>query len=82
MPERHHHRRRGARICGPGLVRSAMTECRFFQKQGKPTGPGSRSFSMMVSMRWCYDHYASYRQWDNSYQPYVGPRRPCLSPYD
>lgn len=32
-------------------------------------------------VRWCYDRYVSYRAWDNSYQPYVGPRRQCFSPY-
>lgn len=28
----------------------------------------------------CYDHYRSYRAYDNTYQPYNGPRRPCYSP--
>ncbi len=31
--------------------------------------------------QWCYDRYRSYRAWDNTYQPYNGPRRPCYSPY-
>lgn len=30
---------------------------------------------------WCYDRYRSYRQWDNTFQPYHGPRRQCWSPY-
>lgn len=30
--------------------------------------------------RWCYARYRSYRAWDNTYQPYNGPRRPCYSP--
>jgi hypothetical protein len=30
---------------------------------------------------WCYDRYRSYRAWDNSFQPYNGPRRQCYSPY-
>lgn len=25
----------------------------------------------------CYARYRSYRAWDNTYQPYYGPRRPC-----
>jgi hypothetical protein len=33
-------------------------------------------------VRWCYDRYRSYRAWDNTYQPYNGPRRQCYSPYD
>lgn len=32
--------------------------------------------------RWCYDQYRSYREWDNTWQPYNGPRRVCNSPYD
>lgn len=30
---------------------------------------------------WCYNRYRSYREWDNTYQPYNGPRRQCYSPY-
>jgi len=32
-------------------------------------------------VRWCYDRWRSYRAWDNSYQPYHGRRRQCVSPY-
>jgi hypothetical protein len=41
--------------------------------------PGERLAAAHV--RWCSDHYATYRAWDNSYRPYVGPRRQCLSPF-
>lgn len=30
---------------------------------------------------WCYDRYRSYRVSDNTFQPYHGPRKPCISPY-
>ncbi|MBL4600222.1 MAG: BA14K family protein [Rhizobiaceae bacterium] len=30
---------------------------------------------------WCFGRYRSYREYDNSYQPYNGPRRLCRSPY-
>lgn len=30
---------------------------------------------------WCYDRYRSYRASDNTFQPYNGPRRQCISPY-
>ncbi|MCI5075414.1 BA14K family protein [Oricola sp.] len=30
---------------------------------------------------WCFAKYKTYRVMDNSYQPYVGPRKPCISPY-
>ncbi|PWW01588.1 BA14K-like protein [Hoeflea marina] len=32
-------------------------------------------------VRYCYNRYRSYRQYDNSFQPYHGPRRICRSPY-
>lgn len=30
---------------------------------------------------WCSSRYRSYRAWDNSWQPYHGPRRICVSPF-
>ena len=30
---------------------------------------------------WCYSRYKSYRASDNTFQPYNGPRRQCVSPY-
>ncbi|WP_315920204.1 BA14K family protein [Mesorhizobium sp. SP-1A] len=32
-------------------------------------------------VRWCSERYRSYRAYDNSWQPYNGPRRQCVSPY-
>ena len=37
--------------------------------------------SQSAHVNWCYNHYRSYRAWDNTYQPYHGPRRFCRSPY-
>ncbi len=31
---------------------------------------------------WCYSRYRSYRAYDNTFQPYHGPRQQCYSPYD
>ncbi|MEI2297180.1 BA14K family protein [Ensifer sp. MJa1] len=30
---------------------------------------------------WCYARYRSYRAYDNTFQPYHGPRQVCVSPY-
>lgn len=30
---------------------------------------------------WCVERYRSYRASDNSFQPFEGPRRQCVSPY-
>lgn len=32
-------------------------------------------------VNWCINRYRSYRVSDNTYQPNVGPRRSCVSPY-
>lgn len=32
-------------------------------------------------VQWCHDRWRSYRASDNTYQPYNGPRRQCVSPY-
>jgi hypothetical protein len=32
-------------------------------------------------VNWCYSRYRSYRAYDNSFQPYNGPRQQCYSPY-
>lgn len=32
-------------------------------------------------VEWCYNRYRSYREWDNTFQPYNGPRQECYSPY-
>ncbi|MGH6763055.1 MAG: BA14K family protein [Phyllobacterium sp.] len=32
-------------------------------------------------VQWCYNRYRSYRAYDNTFQPYGGPRQYCYSPY-
>jgi hypothetical protein len=32
-------------------------------------------------VNWCHNRYRSYRAYDNTFQPYNGPRRQCVSPY-
>lgn len=32
-------------------------------------------------VNWCASRYRSYRAYDNTFQPYNGPRRQCVSPY-
>jgi hypothetical protein len=36
---------------------------------------------MNAHVSWCYNRYRSYRAWDNTFQPYNGPRQLCYSPY-
>lgn len=42
---------------------------------------GALSTSSDPHVRWCYNHYRSYRASDNTFQPLHGPRRACVSPY-
>ncbi len=56
--------------------------------EGKDLGdePGSyvtREFAFQMSpahVRWCEGRYRSYRAWDNSFQPAIGPRMQCVAP--
>lgn len=32
-------------------------------------------------VNWCHGRYRSYRAYDNTFQPYHGPRQQCYSPY-
>ncbi len=32
-------------------------------------------------VQWCANRYRSYRAYDNTFQPYNGPRQQCISPY-
>jgi hypothetical protein len=40
-----------------------------------------RVYGGSAHTNWCYNRYRSYRAWDNTFQPYHGPRRQCWSPY-
>lgn len=40
-----------------------------------------RGGNWSAHVEWCYNRYRSYREWDNTFQPYHGPRRQCYSPY-
>ncbi|WP_455873825.1 BA14K family protein [Rhizobium yanglingense] len=43
--------------------------------------PSSYAYGGNGHTSWCYSRYRSYRAWDNTFQPYYGPRRQCVSPY-
>ncbi len=41
-----------------------------------------RSYGLSEAhIAWCFDRWRSYRVYDNTYQPYNGPRKLCWSPY-
>lgn len=39
-----------------------------------------RQYRANAHIEWCYDRYRSYRVSDNTFQPYNGRRRQCVSP--
>ncbi len=39
------------------------------------------NYNAEAHVDWCYNRYRSYRAYDNTFQPYNGPRRECYSPY-
>jgi hypothetical protein len=48
---------------------------------GALSSPPRRVYAGNAHVQWCYDRWRSYRAYDNTYQPYNGPRRQCISPY-
>ena len=32
-------------------------------------------------VEWCYNRFRTYNEYNNTYQPYTGPRQQCWSPY-
>ncbi len=43
--------------------------------------PPLQAETIAAHLAWCSDRYRSYRAYDNSYTPYRGGRRECVSPY-
>jgi hypothetical protein len=44
--------------------------------------PAPRAYSGgSAHVQWCANRYRSYRAYDNTFQPYNGPRQICYSPY-
>lgn len=50
---------------------------------GAIASPPRRVYSNASSahVEWCYNRYRSYSAYDNTFQPYYGPRQECISPY-
>lgn len=74
---RHHRRDSNAGAIIGGLAAGAIIGGLLSQ----PRYSNRRAYGGNSHTRWCYARYRSYRAWDNTYQPYNGPRRPCYSPY-
>ena len=72
------HKRRGYRYHNGFWFPPAAFSFGIIIDGGRHVRPG---YTNPQHIRWCHGKYRSYREWDNSYQPYHGPRRECRSPY-
>lgn len=73
---RHRHGNAGAIIGGlaaGAIIGGALAQPRYVEPR-RYVGGNSHA-------QWCYARYRSYRAYDNTFQPYNGPRRQCYSPY-
>jgi|APTNR8051073442_1049403.scaffolds.fasta_scaffold41886_2 hypothetical protein len=71
----------GAFIAG-AIISGALSQPRYYEEPRviyQPRRVIRRASGAHVN--WCYNRYRSYREWDNSFQPYHGPRQQCYSPY-
>ncbi|GAA4116398.1 BA14K family protein [Aminobacter aganoensis] len=64
-----------------GIPAYRYDEPRYYQPRYVQPRRVYRGGLSSVHVRWCYNRYRSYRAWDNTFQPYNGPRQQCWSPY-
>ncbi|EKF20864.1 BA14K family protein [Nitratireductor pacificus] len=82
---RHYRRDRHWRRHGPraGFYFEFGRPSPYYYARPRPARPYYRPRVSLsrAHVNWCYNRYRSYRAMDNSFQPYNGPRRLCISPY-
>ena len=75
---RHHGSHAGAIIGGlaaGAIIGGAIASQPRYARPHRYAGASSHT-------QWCYGRYRSYRAYDNSFQPYHGPRQQCYSPFN
>lgn len=77
---RHHNRSNAAAVIG-GLAAGAIIGGAIAQSQQPRYGAPQRYVGGDAHVDWCHNRYRSYRPYDNTFQPYDGPRQLCHSPY-
>ena len=77
--DRHHNGSNAGAIIGGlaagAIIGGALAQPRYAQPPRRYVGGGNSH------VNWCYSRYRSYRAYDNTFQPYNGPRQQCYSPY-
>jgi len=69
----------GSAIVGAIIGGVIVNQLHAGQQQHAPVRSGT--YLSHSHIDWCHSRWRSYRVSDNSYQPYNGPRRICVSPY-
>jgi hypothetical protein len=77
----HHHNNNDAAAIIGGLALGAIIGGALAQPYYAPSYAPSYAYGGDAHTRWCYSQYRSYRAWDNTFQPYYGPRRQCIAPF-
>lgn len=80
----HHHRRHNssnaAAVLG-GLAAGAIIGGAIAQSQQPRYELPQRDLYGDRHVSWCFARYRSYRAFDNTFQPFNGPRQQCFSPH-
>lgn len=61
------------------IIGGMLAQPRYYYDQ--PSYYGQPRYYGNSHADWCYSRYRSYRAYDNTFQPYYGPRRQCIGPY-
>ncbi|MFN4100085.1 MAG: BA14K family protein [Pararhodobacter sp.] len=84
-PPVYHHQRRSGPDLGSAVLGAIVggVIVNQLQQPNQYRAPQAHHGSYLSSnhLNWCRDRWRSYRVSDNSYQPYNGPRRVCVSPF-
>ena len=70
-----------AGIIGGLIIGGAIANSRLEDRERDYAPPYRRDYGR-AHVSWCYSRYRSYRDYDDTYQPYRGGRRYCRSPYN
>ncbi|MBW9114712.1 BA14K family protein [Rhizobium cauense] len=71
----------------PDIVGGVLTQPQYGPYRAPYYGTRYRQYTPSLAyeggshVSWCYGRYRTYRAFDNTYQPYYGPRRQCVGPY-
>lgn len=78
----HRHGRRGRSNAAAALIGGIIIGAIIASQSHRGRYYDNYNSTRNAHLDWCYNRYRSYRAYDNTFQPYNGPRRQCISPYN